>query len=193
MKNSIVSIISNERIAAGIYEMKLQLPQGEHAELRAGQFINIRITGQYLRRPISICDWTDDTLTVIYKVVGKGTEAMRAMQAGETLDILWPLGNGFAAGSSGSGQPQELQPGCSQEIQPGQPVLIGGGVGVPPMVCLCKRLLGEGQKPIVILGFRSREDVFYQDAFEALGVQTIVTRSRRHRVQVPDFGILPQG
>ena len=171
MKNSIVTIIENKQIADGIFEMKLQMPQGEQAEIKPGQFINIKLAGEYLRRPISICDWSDDTLTIIYKVVGKGTKKMSTLRAEEILDILWPLGNGFTTKPSESGQPQDTEGSTSES----QPILMGGGVGVPPMYGLCKRLVEEGQTPTVILGFRSSTDIFYKDQFEALGVKTIVT------------------
>ncbi len=164
MKNSNAIIIENNRIAKDVFEMKLQVPQaGLQASkaleeiIKPGQFINIRLDGKFLRRPISICDWEGSEITIIYKVVGSGTEQMSWMEAGGQLDILWPLGNGFC-------------------IMPDKrPILIGGGAGVPPMYGLCKRLLAEGQKPAVILGFRSAEDVFYQERFEAIGVQTVVT------------------
>ena len=93
MKNTIAQIRSNEELAAETYEMVLDMPAGSE-QVRPGQFINIQIAGQYLRRPISICDWTEDSLTIIYKAVGKGTRKMSQMQKGESLDILWPLGNG---------------------------------------------------------------------------------------------------
>ena len=159
MRQSIVTIIDNKQIADGIFEMKLQMPQSEQTEIKPGQFINIKLEGEYLRRPISICDWSGDTLTIIYKVVGKGTKKMSEMKEMQRLDILWPLGNGFT----------------TEPSEGGQPILIGGGVGVPPMYGLCKRLIAEGQTPTVILGFRSSADVFYKDQFEALGAKTIVT------------------
>ena len=163
MKNSNAIIIENSRIAKDVFEMKLQVPQdglqaSKAAEeiIKPGQFINIRLDGKFLRRPISICDWSENEITIIYKVVGSGTEQMSRMKAGGELDILWPLGNGFCI------------------IPDKKPILLGGGAGVPPMYGLCKRLLAEGQKPAVIMGFRSAEDVFYQERFEALGVQTVV-------------------
>ena len=163
MRNSNAIVIENNRIAKDVFEMKLQVPQdGLQASkaleeiIKPGQFINIRLDGKYLRRPISICDWSENEITIIYKVVGSGTEQMSRMKTGGGLDILWPLGNGFCL------------------IPDKKPILIGGGAGVPPMYGLCKRLLAEGQKPAVILGFRSAEDVFYQERFEALGVQPIV-------------------
>ncbi len=126
--------------------------------MRPGQFVNIKLEGQYLRRPISICDYDENTLTLIYKVVGVGTEKMSEYKPGRELDILIALGNGFDTSKSGT-----------------SPLLIGGGVGVPPMYNLCKKLISEGKKPTVILGFNSREDVFSEEEFKALGVETIVT------------------
>lgn len=163
MRNEIVTIQSQRQLAEGIYEMILQLPGGDGEAaggeaIRPGQFINIRLEGQYLRRPISICDWTEDTITLIYKTVGRGTEQMSRMQAGETLDILYPLGNGFDLNGTFS-----------------KPLLIGGGVGAPPMYGLCKRLVGMGRKPIVLLGFGSTADVFYEEQFRNLGAEVIIT------------------
>lgn len=155
MRNEIVTIQSQRQLAEGIFEMVLQ---GSGEAIRPGQFINIRLEGQYLRRPISICDWTEDTITIIYKTVGRGTEQMSRMHAGETLDILYPLGNGFDLNGTFS-----------------KPLLIGGGVGAPPMYGLCKRLVGIGGKPIVLLGFGSTADVFYEEQFRSLGAEVIVT------------------
>lgn len=158
MRNEIVTIQSQRQLAEGIYEMVLQLPGGNREAIRPGQFINIRLEGQYLRRPISICDWTEDTITIIYKTVGRGTEQMSRMQAGETLDILYPLGNGFNLKGTFS-----------------KPLLIGGGVGAPPMYGLCKMLAGMGREPIVLLGFGSTADVFYEEQFRDLGAEVIIT------------------
>ena len=152
MKQVIYQIGSNQRIAKGIWRMTLL---GDTSALTApGQFINIRIEGEFLRRPISVCDWDENGLTILYKVVGKGTEKMSRMTEGETLDTLAGLGNGFDTAKSGNA-----------------PLLIGGGVGVPPMYHLCKKLRAEGKEVQVILGFNSREDVFYREEFEALGAR----------------------
>ena len=156
MKNTIAQIRSNEQLAAETYEMVLDMPAGSE-QVRPGQFINIQIAGQYLRRPISICDWTEDSLTIIYKTVGKATGKMSRMQKGERLDILWPLGNGYDLDGFK------------------QPLLIGGGAGVPPMYGLCRKFTEEGRNPRVILGFRSSADVFYEARFAALGADVIVT------------------
>jgi dihydroorotate dehydrogenase electron transfer subunit len=119
-----------------------------------GQFINIKLDGFFLRRPISICDYDNETITIIYKVVGEGTEVMSKMNSGEKLDVLCGLGNGFDTSKSLD-----------------KPVLIGGGVGVPPLYNLCKRLLSEGKKPSVILGFNTRDEIFYEEEFKSLGVE----------------------
>ncbi len=156
MKQELFTIIKNEKIAKDIYLMVLS---GDTSDIvRPGQFVNIKLEGQYLRRPISICDYDEKTLTLIYKVVGVGTEKMSEYTPGKELDILIALGNGFDTSKSGT-----------------SPLLIGGGVGVPPMFNLCKKLISEGKKPTVILGFNSREDVFAEEEFKNLGVETIVT------------------
>ncbi|MBQ3493422.1 MAG: dihydroorotate dehydrogenase electron transfer subunit [Clostridia bacterium] len=125
---------------------------------RPGQFVNIAIDGLFLRRPISVCDVEDNVLTIIYKVVGKGTEKMSYMKGGEILDILTGLGNGYFTDLSGE-----------------KPLLVGGGVGVPPMYKLCKELIKEGKEPTVILGFNTKSEVFYENEFKALGVTVFVT------------------
>ena len=156
MKQVFYQVTSNVRIAQDVYRMTLE---GDTSPLTApGQFINILIDGKFLRRPISVCDWNDSGLTIIYKVVGKGTEQMSRMQAGEVLDTLSGLGNGFDPAKGGDA-----------------PLLIGGGVGVPPMYGLCRALVAAGKKPRVILGFNSAADVFYKEAFEALGAEVYVT------------------
>ena len=124
---------------------------------RSGQFINIELTGKYLRRPISVADYDNKTVTIIYKVVGSGTEQMRGMAKGEKLDILTGLGNGFSTDNDAK-----------------RPLLVGGGVGVPPMYNLCKRLLSEGKRPTVIIGFNTKAELFYEEEFKALGVDVVV-------------------
>ena len=152
----IYTVVSNERIARDVYKMVLA---GDTSAITAsGQFINLKLDGFYLRRPISVCDYDADTVTLIYKVVGGGTEQMKDMKLGDKVDALTGLGNGFDTAKSGE-----------------KPLLIGGGVGVPPMFNLCKRLLAEGKKPTVILGFNSAADVFYEAEFAALGVDVTVT------------------
>ena len=154
MKNSIFTIEKNEKIADSVYLMTLR---GDTEGVRCGQFVNIRLEGLYLRRPISVCDCEGDLLTLIYKVVGKGTEQMKEMRAGESLDLLTGLGNGYDTTPSGE-----------------RPLLLGGGVGVPPLYMLCKRLVSEGKKPTVILGFNKASEVFYKNEFEALGATVLV-------------------
>ena len=123
-----------------------------------GQFVNVQIDGLFLRRPISVCDCEGDTLTLIYKVVGKGTEQMKDMKSGDKLDILTGLGNGYDTSLSGD-----------------RPLLLGGGVGVPPLYMLCKKLIKEGKKPSVILGFNTKDEVFCKEEFAKLGVKVTVT------------------
>ena len=156
MKQSIFTILSNEALTDSVYKMVLS---GDTSHItNCGQFVNIQLDGLYLRRPISVCDYDDQTLTIIYKVVGKGTEAMSAMAEGKKLDILTGLGNGYDLTLSGN-----------------HPVLLGGGVGVPPMYNLAKKLVAQGKKVSVILGFNTRSEVFYEDAFKALGCDVTVT------------------
>ncbi len=155
MKQQIVKILSNKKIAKDIMKMVLE---GDTSSLsKPGQFINIKLDGKYLRRPISVCDYDDNTITIIYKIVGSGTEQMAEMKAGESLDILNGLGNGFDTSLSGE-----------------DPVLIGGGVGVPPMYGVCKELVNSGKNVKVILGFNTADDVFYKDEFEKLGAKVYI-------------------
>ena len=150
MKQGIFRITSNKKIARDIFKMTLA---GDTSAITApGQFVNIKLDGFFLRRPISVCDCVGDNLTLIYKNVGRGTEQMSRMTAGDELDLLTGLGNGYNTKTSG-----------------GSPLLVGGGVGVPPMYMLCKKLVAEGKKVTVVLGFNSKDDVFYEDEFRALG------------------------
>lgn len=153
-KQNIYKILSNKKIARDVFEMVLE---GDTQYITApGQFINIQLEGKFLRRPISVCDYDDTTVTIIYKVVGEGTEMLSALPVGETLDVLTGLGNGY-------------------DISQGtKPMLIGGGVGVPPMYNLCKKLIAAGQKPVVILGFNTKDEIFYEDEFKALGAEVRV-------------------
>ena len=156
MKQGFFTVVSNERIANDVMLMKLS---GDTSAITAsGQFVNIKIEGLFLRRPISVCDYDEGTLTLIYKVVGEGTEVMSGYGAGEVLDVLTGLGNGYDTSLSGD-----------------KPLLIGGGVGVPPLYNLCKKLVAQGKKPTVVLGFNSAGDVFYEDEFRALGADVYVT------------------
>ena len=156
MKQSIFEIVENKPLTKDVFRMVLA---GDTSAITAsGQFVNIQLDGMYLRRPISVCDWDDKTLTIVYKVVGKGTEAMSKMAAGVKLDILTGLGNGYDLSKAGA-----------------NPVLLGGGVGVPPMYGCAKRLVEMGIKPTVILGFNVKDEIFYEEEFKALGCETIVT------------------
>ena len=155
MKQGIFEIVKNEALTDCVYRMVLQ---GDTSAITApGQFVNIKLEGLYLRRPISVCNVEGDQLTIIYKVVGKGTAQMAAMKSGK-LDLLTGLGNGYDLSLSGD-----------------KPVLLGGGVGVPPMYMLCKKLIREGKHPTVILGFGSRDEVFYEEEFRVLGADVLVT------------------
>lgn len=156
MKQAFFKILTNRKIARDVFRMTLAGDTG--AITAPGQFVNIRIEGCFLRRPISVCDWGENTLTLIYKVVGEGTQKLAETPAGETLDLLTGLGNGYDTTCSGA-----------------RPLLLGGGVGVPPLFGLCRKLTGEGKTPTVILGFNSREDVFYEEEFRALGARVLVT------------------
>lgn len=150
MKQSIFKITSNEKIARDIFKMTLA---GDTSAITApGQFVNIKLDGFFLRRPISVCDCVGENLTLIYKTVGRGTERMSRMAAGDELDLLTGLGNGYNTKKSG-----------------GSPLLVGGGVGVPPMYMLCRELISEGKNVTVVLGFNSKDDVFYENEFRALG------------------------
>ena len=155
MKQSIFEIISNTALTESVYKMVLA---GDTSAISAaGQFVNIQLDGMFLRRPISVCDYDDKTLTIVYKVVGKGTEAMCRMVSGTRLDILTGLGNGYDLSLSGV-----------------RPVLLGGGVGVPPMYNLAKKLMAQGMQVTVILGFNTKSEIFYEEEFKALGCTTIV-------------------
>ena len=156
MNTSIFKIKENVLIAKNTYKMVLC---GDTSHItKAGQFVNIKLEGFFLRRPISVCDLEGDALTLIYKVVGEGTEAMSKMTEGTELDVLCGLGNGYDLSASGD-----------------TPLLIGGGAGVPPMFLLARRLIAEGKKPTAILGFGSSDEVFYKDEFEKIGVPVTVT------------------
>ena len=155
MKNLVFELLTNKKIAKNTYECVLC---GDISDIKCGQFVNIMIDGLYLRRPISVCDAEDGKLTLIYKVVGVGTEKMANMVAGTKLDLLTGLGNGYDTERSGD-----------------KPLLIGGGAGVPPMYKLCKELTSQGKKCSVILGFGSMDEVFYEDEFKSLGADVYIT------------------
>jgi len=155
MKQGIFEIIENIALTDSVYRMTLQ---GDTSAITApGQFVNIQLDGLYLRRPISVCDVQADELTIIYKVVGKGTEQMSRMSEGK-LDLLTGLGNGYDLTLSGE-----------------KPVLLGGGVGVPPMYLLAKKLIAQGREVKVILGFNTKSEVFYEEEFRAIGADVTVT------------------
>ena len=155
MKDTKFKIISSEKIAKNTYECVLA---GDISAITApGQFVNIKLDGFYLRRPISVCDAEDGRLTIIYKVVGEGTEKMAATPVGDEWLTLTGLGNGYDTEKSGDA-----------------PLLIGGGAGVPPMYMLCKKLISEGKHPTVILGFNTKDEVFYKQKFTNLGANVIV-------------------
>ena len=156
MKQSIFTILSNTALTDSVYKMVLA---GDTSDItNCGQFVNIQLDGLYLRRPISVCDYDGETLTIVYKVVGKGTEAMAAMGEGVKLDILTGLGNGYDLTLAGD-----------------KPVLLGGGVGVPPMYNLAKKLREMGKEVKVILGFNVKSEIFYEEEFKALGCDVTVT------------------
>ncbi len=155
MKQTLFEIVENVPLTRDVYKMKLV---GDTSAITSsGQFVNIQLDGLYLRRPISVCDCEGDTLTILYKVVGKGTEQMKNMTEGK-LDVLTGLGNGYDLSKSGE-----------------KPLLIGGGVGVPPLYMLCKKLVAEGKDVSVILGFNTKNEIFYEEEFKALGVKVFVT------------------
>ncbi len=156
MKQGIFTVSSNEKLTSSVFRMKLE---GDVSAITApGQFINILIDGLFLRRPISVFDCDEKSVTIIYKVVGKGTEKMSEMQPGTSLDVLTGLGNGYDTGLSGD-----------------RPLLIGGGVGVPPLYMLAKKLISQGKKVSVILGFNTADEIFCEDDFKKLGADVFVT------------------
>ena len=155
MKQCIYNIESNEPLTQTVYTMRLS--GDTSAFSKPGQFLNIALDGLFLRRPISVCDYDETGLTILYKVVGKGTAQMASMQSGETLDVLTGLGNGYDVEKCG---PHAL--------------LLGGGVGVPPLFGLCKALLKSGRQVRVVLGFNTKDEVFYEAQFRALGADVTV-------------------
>ena len=155
MKDVILTLEKNQQIAKNTY---LWVLSGDVSDITAsGQFVNIKLDGFYLRRPISVCDCEGDRLTLIFKVVGKGTEKMAEAKVGEKFSVLTGLGNGYDLTKSGD-----------------KPLLLGGGAGVPPMYMLCKELVREGKSPTVVLGFNSKDEVFFEDEFKALGATVLV-------------------
>ena len=156
MKQEILTVKSNDALTKSVYRMRLE---GDLSSFtRPGQFCNIALPGFYLRRPISVCDIEDGVLTLLYKVVGHGTEAMADMKPGTKLDVLCGLGNGYDTEKSGPA-----------------PLLLGGGVGIPPLYGLAKTLIAEGKQVRAILGFNTAEEIFWADEFRALGADVTVT------------------
>ena len=156
MREAILTIRENKRIARGTFRMILE---GSCDKVLPGQFVNIRLEGFFLRRPISVCDCGENTITLIYKRAGRGTEEMSRMKEGGRLSVLMPLGNGFDTEKSGPA-----------------PLIIGGGAGIPPLYGLCKALAGEKKNIRVLLGFNKADEVFYEEEFKELGASvTVVT------------------
>ena len=158
MKKEILTVISNRPVDAlsKVYQMELS---GCSEEQRPGQFVNIELDGLFLRRPISVCDWKDGVLTLLYKLVGKGTALMATLQPGARLDVLCSLGNGFDIDI----------PALTR------PLLVGGGIGTAPLYLLARRLKERGVSPTVILGFNTASEIIYEKEFKALGLRTLVT------------------
>ncbi|MBR2782245.1 MAG: dihydroorotate dehydrogenase electron transfer subunit [Oscillospiraceae bacterium] len=167
MKQEVLTITENRPLTDAMMELKLS---GDvSAVTQPGQFVNLKLDGFYLRRPISVCDCRQDELTLLYKVVGQGTRALREMKQGETLDVLLGLGNGYDLSVSGDA-----------------PLLLGGGAGVPPMYWLCRELIAAGHSCTVILGFNTASEIFYEREFLDLGAKVIITTADGSR-GVPGF------
>ena len=155
MKQGYYCVASNRPLTDSVNAMRLL---GDTSAFeRPGQFLNIRLNGLFLRRPISVCDWNATGITILYKIVGEGTAQLARLAPGNQIDVLTGLGNGYDTSKSGD-----------------TPLLIGGGVGVPPLYGLCRILIAEGKHPTVILGFNTASEVFYEGLFRALGAETIV-------------------
>lgn len=155
MRKEIFHIAELEQLTADVFRMRLS---GDTSDIKPGQFVNISIPGLFLRRPISVCDSEDGLLTIVFKVVGKGTALMAKMQTGAALELLTGLGNGYDLSASGD-----------------KPLLLGGGVGVPPMYKLAKELRKQGRQVQVVLGFNTASEIFMEDDFKALGCNVVVT------------------
>ena len=166
MKKEILTVISNRPVDAlsKVYQMELS---GCSEEQRPGQFVNIELDGLFLRRPISVCDWKDGVLTLLYKLVGKGTALMATLQPGARLDVLCSLGNGFDIDIPALTRPD--LPAFAR------PLLVGGGIGTAPLYLLARRLKERGVSPTVILGFNIASEIIYEKEFKALGLRTLVT------------------
>ena len=155
MQQRVFTIAENAPVARDTYRLQLT---GDTAAITApGQFVDIRLAGRFLRRPVSVCSWSDGALTLYYKVAGAGTAQLSTLAPGAELDLLVGLGNGFDVATRGE-----------------TTLLAGGGIGVAPLFGLSKRLLAAGKTPVAVLGFNTAEDVFYENEFKALGVQTVI-------------------
>ncbi len=167
MKQSVFTVTENLPLTPSVYRMRLR---GSTEEIRVpGQFVNLEIPGFYLRRPISVCDVDEGLLTLVYKTVGRGTEYLSALRPGSALDVLTGLGNGYDLSRAGD-----------------HPLLLGGGVGVPPLYLLARRLLARGAAVHAVLGFNTAEEVFYEEEFRALGCSVTVATADGSR-GVPGF------
>ena len=155
MRQDVFEIASKRNLAPGVYEMVLRGASTE--DCTPGRFVQLKLDSFYLRRPISVCDAEDGKLTLVYKTVGRGTEAMAQYASGKHIDVLTGLGNGYDLDRSGD-----------------RPLLICGGAGVPPMYLLARRLIAQGKRPTVILGFNRAEEIFYAERFRELGIETII-------------------
>lgn len=182
MKKEILTVISNRPVDAlsKVYQMELS---GCSEEQRPGQFVNIELDGLFLRRPISVCDWKDGVLTLLYKLVGKGTALMATLQPGARLDVLCSLGNGFDIDIPALTRPDVPTfagpdvPALTRPDLPAftRPLLVGGGIGTAPLYLLARRLKERGVSPTVILGFNTASEIIYEKEFKALGLRTLVT------------------
>lgn len=182
MKKEILTVISNRPVDAlsKVYQMELS---GCSEEQRPGQFVNIELDGLFLRRPISVCDWKDGVLTLLYKLVGKGTALMATLQPGARLDVLCSLGNGFDIDIPAPTRPDIpvlARPDVPAPTRPdipalARPLLVGGGIGTAPLYLLARRLTERGVSPTVILGFNTASEIIYEKEFKALGLRTLVT------------------
>ena len=156
MKQSLYTVKTNEALTQDTY--KMVLAGDTSAFTVAGQFVDIKIGELFLRRPLSLCDFDDESFTVLYRVVGKGTDVLKTMKPGDTLDVLTGLGNGFNLSKSGD-----------------RPLLIGGGLGISPMYRLAKELIAEGKHPVAVLGYNKKEEIFFADEFKALGIELYIS------------------
>ena len=174
MKKEILTVISNRPVDAlsKVYQMELS---GCSEEQRPGQFVNIELDGLFLRRPISVCDWKDGVLTLLYKLVGKGTALMATLQPGARLDVLCSLGNGFDIDIPALARPDVPTIAGPDVPALTRPLLVGGGIGTAPLYLLARRLTERGVSPTVILGFNTASEIIYEKEFKALGLRTLVT------------------